>query len=512
MAGNLAEGVAALRRAAELNPESLIIQLNLAKGLRQSGEFEEAEALLRAAADHFPRDVQPLVDLHDLLKIQGRSDEEVLQVLERAIERDPKNVELLLGLARQQTLLLQMDRAERAYRDVISLDRTNSEAFVGVATVLEHSRPAEIEALATEAERHAIDIGTQRLIKAFAHRRAGRFAEGLTALGEVPAELAPARIEDLRGQFEDGLGNYDAAFAAFARMNEIQEEDSSRPLFRAAELRSRIGDQLERTTEDWLASWKTPPVEGERPAPIFLVGFPRSGTTLLDTMLMGHPDVAVTEERPSLNIAATTFGGFDRIAELDESEIRCAQQRYFEEAARYVDVSAKRHLVDKSPLHLNNVPLIYRLFPKARFILALRHPADVLLSCYTSNFRLNPSMSNFVRLDTAAEFYDLTFRNWDRARTVLPIDVHTIVYEELIDDTEGELRRLANGLDLDWYDSMLDHRKTASERGVIATASYAQVTEPIYRRSVGRWQNYRKHLEPVLPVLAPWIEKFGYKP
>jgi hypothetical protein len=120
-------------------------------------------------------------------------------------------------------------------------------------------------------------------------------------------------------------------------------------------------------------------------------------------------------------------------------------------------------------------------------------------------------MSNFVRLDTAAEFYDLTFSFWERSRQVFPINVHTLVYEHLIDNPEAELRRLAEALDLEWREEMLDHRKTAAGRGVIATASYAQVTEPIYRRSVGRWERYRKHLEPILPVLAPWAEKFGYR-
>lgn len=509
--GSFPLGIEALRRSAELNPNALITRLNLARALRHSGELAEAENLLRSAADQFPRDSQPLADLHDLMKLQGRSDEEVLEVLERAVERDPANVELLLGLARQHTLLLDMERAEAAYRSAIAVDSANSEAFVGIATVYEHSRPEAIEELVAEAERHSLDTGTLSLLRSFAHRRAKRYEEGLAALESVPEELAPARREDLLGQFHEALGNYDAAFDAFARMNAIQEEDPSRPLLRAAELRKTIGQQLERTTPEWARSWKAPLLDSERPAPIFLVGFPRSGTTLLDTMLMGHPDVEVMEERPCLTTVAAAFGGFDRIAELDEAEIRKAQESYFEEASKYVDLRAGAHLVDKAPLHLNNVPWIHRLFPSARFILALRHPADVVLSCFVSNFRLNPSMSNFVRLETAAEFYDLTFRNWERSREVFPLNVHTVVYEDLTGNTEAELRRLSEALNLEWREEMLDHRKTAAERGVITTASYAQVTEPIYRRSVGRWERYRKHLEPVLPTLSPWVEKFGYR-
>jgi len=167
-------------------------------------------------------------------------------------------------------------------------------------------------------------------------------------------------------------------------------------------------------------------------------------------------------------------------------------------------------LIDKLPLLLNEAAFIHRIFPNATFLLALRHPADVLTSCFVANFNLNDAMCNFLRLDTAAEFYDLTFRTWENARQVLPLKVHTVIYEQMVQDPPAILRPVVEALGLEWHEGMLDHTKTAAERGLIRTASYAQVTQPIYTRSVGRWERYRKHLEPVLPVLAPWIEKFGY--
>ena len=131
----------------------------------------------------------------------------------------------------------------------------------------------------------------------------------------------------------------------------------------------------------------------------------------------------------------------------------------------------------------------------------------MLLSCFVSNFNLNSAMANFLSLDTAAEFYDLTFSSWENARSILPLKVHPVVYEEMVEDPAGVLRPVVEALGLEWHEDMLDHTKTAAGRGLITTASYAQVTEPIYKRSVGRWHNYRKHLEPVLPVLAPWVAK-----
>ena len=317
-------------------------------------------------------------------------------------------------------------------------------------------------------------------------------------------------VEDLRGQFLDKLGDAEAAFAAFTRMNDNVAAEPDDPVSRSERYRSRCRSRLEVMSEEWLASWKAGPVPFHGASPVFLVGFPRSGTTLLDTMLMGHPDVSVMEEKLILDEVSRECGSIDAVAEYDERKVIQARERYFEAAARFgADANAKV-LVDKNPLYLMQVPLIHRLFPDARFILALRHPADVVLSCYFSNFRATPSLMNCLRLDAAAEFYDLAFSSWKRATDLLPADVHTIVYEKLVDDPETQLRSLADWLDLDWRDQMLDHTRTAASRDLIATASYAQVTEPLYRRSVGRWQRYRKHLEPVIPVLRPWAEKFGY--
>jgi hypothetical protein len=167
-------------------------------------------------------------------------------------------------------------------------------------------------------------------------------------------------------------------------------------------------------------------------------------------------------------------------------------------------------LVDKNPLTMNLLPLVRRLFPNARIILAMRHPCDVILSCFIANFRLNDGMSNFLRLETGAELYDLSFTYYEHVQALMPMPTHVVTYEKLVADRENELRSLFDFLGLDWHDAVLDHQKTALERGPVKTASYAQVVEPIYTRSAGRWLKYRKHLEPILPVLDPWIRKFGY--
>lgn len=507
--GDFDSAIAALERAVTLAPEAAPSRLNLARAYRYSGDAQKAEEILGKMADDFPADVKPLIDLHDMLKVQMR-DDKILPILDRALAREPGNLDLMLGRAQHFGSVLQMEEGEAAFREVLERDPVNADAFVGLATLYEHFRPSALDALAQQAERDAVENDALNLVQAFAHRRAKRYEEGAAALGRIAPDFEPARREHLLGQMLEGLGDYDGAFAAFERMNAIYREDPSQPLERAAALRDQVRRAMAGTTNDWLQSWATPPIEAEQPAPVFLVGFPRSGTTLLDTILMGHPDVVVMEEQPVIKRVGLEVGGFEAITSMTEAQVRGAQQRYFEIASEYADVAPGQMLVDKSPMLINDAAFIYRLFPSAPFILALRHPADVLLSCFVSNFRLNNAMSNFIRLGTAAEFYDLTFTNWEKARAVLPLEVRPIVYEQMVEDPSGVIRPLVEGLGLAWHEDMLDHTKTAAERGIITTVSYAQVTEPIYRRSIGRWEKYRKHLEPILPLLRPWAEKFGY--
>jgi hypothetical protein len=168
-------------------------------------------------------------------------------------------------------------------------------------------------------------------------------------------------------------------------------------------------------------------------------------------------------------------------------------------------------VVDKFPLHMTRMPLIHRLFPDARIIFVERHPCDSLLSCFMSNFQLNVAMRSFNDLEEAARTYDAAFDSWTRAEALLPLRVHRIRYERMVEDLEAEMRPLLAFLGLPWDPRVLDNRASAAKREHIRTASYSQVTEPIYRRSRGRWERYRPQLEPVLPILAPWVERLGYE-
>jgi tetratricopeptide (TPR) repeat protein len=512
-AGDLAGGVEALRRAAALNPQAAPTRLNLCRALRDAGQDAEAEAQLRAMAEDFPRDAKPLVDLHALLQLRERDDGEAEEALRNAVQREPDDIELRLALARFHASCFAMDQAEQEFRAILMQDPVNEDAFVDLALMGEQSKPAILDKLVEEAAAAGVSPACLNLVRAFADRRAKRHREGLAALQTVPHDYQAIHRSQLEGQLLDAVADYDAAFAAFSRMNEKQKEDPSRPEDRAARYRETVRSQMHALSPGWLERYRAAEAGDAadgRASPVFLVGFPRSGTTLLDTMLMGHPDAHVLEEEPALVKAARLFPTFESIPSATEEQVKAARDEYFRVAARSAPLTPGKVLIDKNPLSMNALPVMRRLFPDARVILAVRHPCDVVLSCFVTNFKLNDGMSSFLRLDTAAELYDLSFSYFEQASQMLELPVHRVLYENVVVDRERELRALLEFIGLEWNDQVLDHETTALNRGQIKTASYAQVPQPIYNRSAGRWANYRKHLEPILPALEPWVTRFGY--
>jgi len=170
-----------------------------------------------------------------------------------------------------------------------------------------------------------------------------------------------------------------------------------------------------------------------------------------------------------------------------------------------------RRVVDKMPLHMTHMPVIHRLFPAADVVLVERHPADAVLSCFMANFSPNFAMQSYTDLVEAARTYNAIFANFERARELLPLRVHRVRYERMIADLEAEMRPLLAFLNLPWREEVLDNQASAARRGAVRTASYAQIGQPLYQRAVGRWERYRAHLKPVMPVLEPWIERLGYE-
>jgi hypothetical protein len=317
------------------------------------------------------------------------------------------------------------------------------------------------------------------------------------------------RWHSLMARVADALGDPDTAFA------EADAANRSEPDFEHWQARGQdhiqfireLGDAI---TPEWAV--RLEPLTDDHRTPLAsLVGFPRSGTTLLDTFLLGHPNATVLEEIPLIRAAESTLGDMRELPERSPAELKGARDAYIAQLSSHTDPGFSGLVIDKMPLNMLAAPYLFSLFPEAPFIFAQRHPCDAVLGCFMQSFAPNAGMACFLDIHTAAQFYDAAMRLWTRSREALSLRVHTIVYEQLVVDPEAALRPLIEFLGLEWRPELLDHRATARARSGISTPSYNQVTQPLSRAASGRWKRYEKQLEPVLPILLPWAERLGYE-
>ncbi|MEM9449007.1 MAG: tetratricopeptide repeat protein [Cyanobacteria bacterium P01_E01_bin.6] len=250
--------------------------------------------------------------------------------------------------------------------------------------------------------------------------------------------------------------------------------------------------------------------------PVFLVGFPRSGTTLLNEILDAHPNIQVLHEKPVLTplfkaISADLIYKPDAVLHLDSDDIQKMRRLYFETVDEYITLHSNSVLVDKQPFNLANAGIIHQIFPNAKFILALRHPYDVCLSCLMQHFGNNDGLSSFYTLEDTAVLYNKIMTLWEQLRTVLNLDVFEIRYEQLVENLEESVQPMLKFIGVDWDDSIANYREYAkTQKGKIHTPSYSQIVQPLYKDATYRWKRYKKHLEPVIPLLAPHVQRLGY--
>ena len=241
-----------------------------------------------------------------------------------------------------------------------------------------------------------------------------------------------------------------------------------------------------------------------------LVGFPRSGTTLLDRLLHAHPQACVMEERPVADTMAETLKNLPDIARIDTLQLAQLQSEYFARAARYMDLEAGKTLIDKMPLNMILLGPMNRIFLDLKAIVVLRHPCDCILSALMQHFLPNKGMLPLAGLESAVRLYTKSFDLLFQYEENLPgLRIHHVRYEDLVEDTEDEARKMLEFIGLQWDKNVLEYHRIKQDKAV-TSASYAQVSRPIYKDSLYRWKNYEEHLAPALPALAPYIEKFGY--
>ncbi len=352
-------------------------------------------------------------------------------------------------------------------------------------------------------------------------RRQGKIDEAIARLESAPiAENDPGLaiyVHFELGRLYERKQDSALAYAHYLKANQLQSQTPQAQRVNKQAFFDII-DRIHQTfTPEWLATWSAPYEArvNDRPDPIFLVGFPRSGTTLLDQILSSHPALQVIEEQAMLVDIQNELvmqGDYPALlATLDQSEIHVLRQKYFASADHFLESGQGKNFVDKLPLSIINVGLIMRLFPGAQIILALRHPCDVCLSCFMQSFGYNEAMANYYTLEDSARLYARVMGLWQHFEALLPLSYHRIKYEDVVNDLEGEARKLLKFLELEWDDKVLTFSQLARSRERIRTPSYEQVSEKIYTRARYRWHRYEEQLSPVMPLLTPFIDTFGYR-
>ena len=246
-------------------------------------------------------------------------------------------------------------------------------------------------------------------------------------------------------------------------------------------------------------------------SPIFLVGFPRSGTTLLDAILSSHKKIKVVEEQPILKNTLSLVPEKNKQNFIFENK-KILAKKYIYELNKHIDLTKNKDklIIDKLPLNIVHMRSIHQIFPESKFIFCIRHPLDCILSCFIQNFELNEAMVNFLDLKRTAELYNKIMTIYSNFNEIPEKNIFNIKYEEIVKNYKSNTNKLLIFLKLRWNKEMNLYYEKVKKRDIIRTPSYKQVIQPIYKDSKYRWLKYKKNLKPIIPRVEKWIKYFDY--
>ncbi len=360
-----------------------------------------------------------------------------------------------------------------------------------------------------------------RLAAARCARRTGQFSQAIRQIhgireSGVQLDDGLAYTVDLElGRVHELSGDAEAAWALFesanARLLDSIPEGKFGPSFIA-----HVESIRDVVSPEWLKTWTEAPPEGSRESPVFLIGFPRSGTTLAGQILGSHPDLVTLDEWSPITeltriVSGLSNGYPEALADLGAGQVEALRRQYFDILSRVGPPGMAGGVIDKMPYNIVDVPMIVRLFPSARFILMVRHPLDTCLSCFMQNFQLSQSNVTFLSLAKTAELYGAVTDLWRRHEATFQPDHIVVRYEDLVSNFEDEARKMLRFAGVGWDQRVARFHVAARKGKGVSTPSHDQVTEPLYQRAAYRWKRYSRHLEPVFEVLRPACEFFGYR-
>jgi Flp pilus assembly protein TadD len=467
--GRNGDALPALRRAHALSPGNDHILEALAESEFHAGHPDDAlpfwEQILRLR----PYDTGVIQRTTETLNRLGRSSE-AMHILQQAAEQQPDATELWMAMAQTAEDLGDRDAARAAYESALAL---RPDWAFPVSGLLALDRGKAKDALVAQAERLLARTDSSDADRALLGYELGKALDG-------------------RGRYNEAMASWHVANSARRRMTGAADP---RAFMRQAE---RLMDDTSRRWPLPAGSWPG----SDSPCPVFVVGMPRSGTTLTEQILAAHPLAHGCGELPDMTLIARSFARGEPQSSWPEPSFdhphafwESAAQRYMRAATRNAPPGALR-LVDKAPLNFFHLEMIARLFPKAHVIWCRRDPRDIAVSIYSENFSLEEKLS--TDLEDIGHYINLQTRLMRHWQARLPLPILELHYETLVSDPGSSARQLVEFVGLPWDPACLDFHR--SERGV-QTPSRWQVKQPIHARSTGRWKNYAQALAPLLQVL-----------
>jgi len=516
--GDLLDAESLLVRAININSRQPAALNGLGTIYARQDRVEEAVEAFSSAATELSHIAAPRFNIGHLMRKKGRL-ADALEAYNAGLLIEPTRADILLRKARILDELGQIGEALTIYSKVVSLDGSLVDAHIGIARISEETYDLE------RAQMHIdIALGIEgdnfeaRSIGSLIARQEGRIQDALDLLSGLELTLASEEMEAIiryqLGQLYDLSGRTEEALVEINRANETQ---------RSISLDVDGRKFLEKVKHERAALGSVPPFFDSKPgatftrrSPVFLVGFPRSGTSLLDVVLDSHPSVVVLEETSAM---LETYQEFRKLEEkrgdlmltLDEKTTSSLRNLYYERVNTLLASPLEdKILIDKFPLNMVWIRIIHQLFPDAALIFAIRHPCDVCFSCYMQRFKLNDAMANFLSLDDTVRLYDEVIGLWQEAERVLPLRIHPVRYEDLVADFRKSIGAVIDFIGLPWNDAVLTYKEHARAGGRVSTPSYHQVIEPIYDRAKGRWLKYKGALEPYFATLDGHAQYLGY--
>ena len=504
-------------KAIKINPNNSDVNNNLAAIEINLKNYEKAIEYAQNAIKLNSNFYSAYNNLGIALKEAGKLEESKSSFLD-AIKINPKGFLAYFNLGVVYYELNEVDKCEKSYIKSIQENPKYINSYINLLNLYEKlNHTQKLSKLLSEVELIFPANNSFKLIKAKLNFKIENYNENIELLKSISFKELNITNEitrlSLLARSHDKVGKFSDAFKLFTDSNNLNMSINSKK-FNKINALNIIKERYNYFKNQ--KQYKNLKKNNNKSSsdPIFLVGFPRSGTTLLDSILRSHPKVEVIEEKPIIKnfikkLNTETFYNLENLKNLEETFLNEIREYYLNFRSKYTFAN-KDIVIDKMPLNLIHAAEIIRVFPDAKFILAIRHPCDCILSSFMQNFAINDSMANLTSLNDATHFYIEIMKLWDIYENKLELNHHEVRYEDIVNNFREEINKILHFLNLEWSDEIMQFNETAKKRGLISTPSYEQVNKPIYFDSIKRWKNYENEFSDLILKIKPWIKKYNY--